>query len=154
MGFVEFAEWYIYRTSDNDTVLRKSKTEHLDGFNYATISSYAHVGDYIRVGGHSFILISADSSGVEVLDCNWGGSYNCMVSKHRIPYSQYSGKTVWISKMYTKSAKGQPGSQNSPTFTITFDLNDGNESQSTKTVVQGGTLDELPLCNFGRWLRL
>ena len=154
MGFVEFAEWYIYRTGDSDTVLRKSQTVHSNGFNYETISSYAHIGDYIRVGadiddpkkgGHSFILINADSSGVEVLDCNWGGSYNCMVSKHRIPYTKYSGRTVWISKMYSKSAGNQTVSSGSTICTITFDPNGGSVSPSTKTVVQGGTLGALPI---------
>ncbi|WP_160667217.1 hypothetical protein [Colidextribacter sp. OB.20] len=106
MGFVEFAEWYIFRANNRDTVLRGSSTKYSNGFNYNTISKNAETGDYIRVNGHSFILISVDSSGVEVLDCNSYSTYNCIVKRHRIEFSNksYAGKTIYISKMYSKSA--------------------------------------------------
>jgi len=102
MGFVEFAEWYIYRVNNSDTVQRTKQTKYVNGFNYNTISQNAHIGDYIRVGGHSVILISADKSGINVLDCNWGNK--CMVSIHRISYSKYAGCDIYISKMSSKSA--------------------------------------------------
>lgn len=105
MGFVEFAEWYIFRANDSDSVLRGSNTKYSNGFNYSTISKNAEIGDYIRVNGHSFILISVDSSGVEVLDCNSYSTYNCIVKRHRIEFSDknYANKTIYISKMYSKS---------------------------------------------------
>lgn len=146
MGFVEFAEWYIFRTNNSDTVLRSGYTFYDNGFNYNTLSKNAHIGDYIRAGGHSFIYISADSTGVNVLDCNWNGSYNCMVDIHKIQYSRYAGETISISKLYSKAAgKGASVSNSSvKTCTITFDPKGGSVSPATKTITAGATLTGLP----------
>lgn len=120
MGFVEFAEWYIFRYDNSDRVLRESSVKYEGGFNYNTIAKNADKGDYIRVSGHSFILISTDSTGVEVLDCNSYSTNNCIVKRHRIEFSNknYSGKTIYISKMSSKIA-GTPvrnsGSVETPT---------------------------------------
>lgn len=104
MGFVNFASWYIFRSDNSDSVGRYYASNKMK-FNYKNVSENAHLGDYLRLGGHSVIFISCDTSGITVLDCNYSGSYNCMVDRHKIPYSTYSSFTV--SKMYSKSS-GRP----------------------------------------------
>lgn len=89
MGFVNFAMWYIFRANDNDSVGRVSSDTM--NFNYENVSKYARVGDYLRLGGqHSVIFIDYNADGITVLDCNYGGEYNCIVQKHTIPYKNYS----------------------------------------------------------------
>ncbi len=139
MGFVEFAEWYIFREDNNDTVLRTKSnqaTKYSNGFNYNTISQNAHIGDYIRVGGHSFIYINADSAGVTMLDCNWNGSYNCMVDIHKINYSKYAGEPIWISKMYSKAA-GNSQTTNKPTSNSPSTLSINSPTHPMGTLKQG-----------------
>ena len=97
-GFAAFAEWYLYRNSTSDTVNVKKIGTYT--FNSANVSSYAQVGDLIRLeasgggSGHSAIIVSWDSSGITVIDSNWSGTYNCLVQKHKIYYSAYGLITI------------------------------------------------------------
>ena len=88
-GFARFAEWYIFKSSNDDTI-----TTDLIGpydFTYNNIVAYAKIGDILRFDDkHSAIYISADSSGVYVMDGNWTGSYNCLITQHTISYSYAS----------------------------------------------------------------
>lgn len=93
LGFANFAEWYIFKSSDTATVSTSNIGTY--NFNYNNVSTYAKIGDIIRLdNSHSVIFISASSSGMYVLDSNYSGSYNCLVSKHNIPYSSYSYFTI------------------------------------------------------------
>lgn len=146
MGFVEFAGWYIFRANNSDTVLRDSNVKYTNGFNYETISKNAAMGDYIRVNGHSFILISVDKSGVEVLDCNSYSTYNCIVKRHRIEFSNksYANKTIYISKLYSKMTGEPVRGTAQPTCVITFDPNGGMVSPTSKTVAAGSAVGSMP----------
>lgn len=153
MGFVEFAEWYIFRADNNDTVQRSSNIKYPKGFNYKTISQNAKTGDYIRANGHSFILISVDTSGIEVLDSNAYSTYNCRVSRHRIEFNNknYSGKTIYISKMASKAVgapvENVPSQNPAPTpttYTVTFNPNGGKVAPASKTVASGADIGSLP----------
>jgi len=93
LGFANFAEWYIFKSSDTSTVSTSNIGTY--NFNYSNVSTYAKIGDIIRLdNSHSVIFISASSSGIYVLDSNYSGSYNCLVAKHNIPYSSYSYFTI------------------------------------------------------------
>ena len=91
-GFAAFAEWYIFRDQNTDSV-RTTFSKKME-FNYSNISAYAQEGDLISLSGtkkdgstagHECIFISADSNGMYVLDSNWGNS--CKVTKHTVYYT-------------------------------------------------------------------
>ncbi len=102
LGFSHFALWYIFKTLDyNTTDTGNMKTKKIGTFSFdaESISQNAKIGDNIRLtksedtgNGHSviFIGVTADETGIEVLDCNWSGAYNCMVSRHTIKFNNYS----------------------------------------------------------------
>ncbi len=93
LGFANFAEWYIFKESNEDIV----STFKVGTYNYncSNVESYAKVGDLIRFDDtHSAIFISGDSTGMYVLDSNYMGSYNCLVEKHNISYNSYSTFTI------------------------------------------------------------
>lgn len=93
-GFASFAEWYVFKTKVTDKVT----TKYVGTFdsNYSNASSYVKVGDLIRFGSsHSGIVISCDSTGIKVLDCNWGNvTYNCQIQIHTVKYSYCSAFTI------------------------------------------------------------
>ena len=101
MGFVEFAEWYIYRANDTDRVRRDNNATISDvPVTYAGITKYANTGDYLWYNGHhAMILVSYDSTGITVLDSNWG--HDCKVQMHKIPYNDSS--SVNICKLYSET---------------------------------------------------
>lgn len=93
-GFASFAEWYIYSSSQSDTVT----TEYIGTFNYNYdgVAKNIRVGDIIRIGDiHSAIVISYDQTGVKVLESNGTGAYNCQVHIRTI---KYSSRTYSISR--------------------------------------------------------
>ena len=94
-GFANFAEWYIFKSSNSSSVNVNKIGSY--SFNYSNMSRYAQPGDLISFDTHYAIFISADSSnGIYVLDSNWAwSSYGqCRVSKHYIPYSSYYTATI------------------------------------------------------------
>lgn len=103
VGFAWFAEWYIFRESDSDTVARFQVGTF--SFDQSNVSAHAIPGDYVYVNGHAAVYLGFNASGIQVLDCNWSGNHNCMVSKHTIYYS-YS-KDITIVRSYSVSA-GRP----------------------------------------------
>lgn len=85
-GFASFAEWYVFHTNKSDKVTTSYVGTY--SYDYANAQKYIKTGDLIRVDdGHSAIAISCNSTGVEVLDSNWSGSYNCQVYIHTIKYT-------------------------------------------------------------------
>mgnify|MGYP002853429158 CR=1 FL=1 len=86
-GFVSFAEWYIFKNSNADTVSTNKIGEF--GFNYTNMSRYAKIGDILRLGGsHSVILIDVRQNDITVLNCNYEiGNGNCKVSVDSIKYN-------------------------------------------------------------------
>ena len=94
-GFANFAEWYIFKSSNSSSVNVNKIGSY--SFNYSNMSRYAQPGDLISFDTHYAIFISADSSnGIYVLDSNWdwGSSGQCHVYKHYIPYSHYNTATI------------------------------------------------------------
>lgn len=73
-GFANFAEWYIFAnscSSDVSTVTIEKKI----ACNYSNAKKVLKKGDIIRIvgswsSGHSAIVLSVNSSGIELLDCN------------------------------------------------------------------------------------
>lgn len=102
-AFAAFAEWYIYSSTTTDKVT----TKYIGSFEFTSDNMVANLrtGDLIRLhktsktgsGSHSAIVISCDTSGVKVLDCNSGiGGTQCEVYIRDIKYSAY--KYVAISR--------------------------------------------------------
>lgn len=86
-GFAAFAEWYVFSSCETDKVT----TQYVGTFasNYENATAYVRTGDLIRFGSrHSAIVISCDSTGIQVLDSNWGiDGYNCQVKMHNVKYN-------------------------------------------------------------------
>ncbi len=134
LGFSHFAEWYIFKSSNTSQVNTTKIGTY--NFNYSNISNYAAVGDILRLNSsHSVIYISADSSGIYVLDCNYGTDYNCMVRKHTISYSSYS--TFTISRATNRTVT--PSS-----YTITFSA-PGAEEDVPSSVTTTSSTYTIPL---------
>lgn len=123
-GFANFAEWYIFKSSNSDQITTDVIGTY--NFNYSNINSYAKKGDVFRLDDkHSVIFISADSSGISVLDCNWSvGSGNCKVEKHTVSYSYASTFTIC-------RAKNRNSIVTSPPSTPTISINAGNRYTPT-----------------------
>lgn len=94
-GFASFAGWYIFKNSNSDSI-RINKLDKME-LTAENVLNYAKVGDIISLSGtkanggtagHEVIFISADETGMEVLDSNWGNS--CKVTIHRINFSYCS----------------------------------------------------------------
>lgn len=124
VGFAWFAGWYIFKADNNDSI-RRSVIGTYD-FTYDSVMKYAHIGDYFRLNGHSVIFINADSSGITVLDCNWGAAgtgYNCIVQKHKISYNW--ANTFTISRMHSVTS-GNSNMSITPTYASTLSINPSN----------------------------
>lgn len=92
-GFAAFAEWYIFAESPSDTVDTYRVGTYT--FDYENVKKYARVGDLMRLdNSHSVIFIEASATGITVLDSNSAGAFNCMVSKHTVPYNHYGKMTI------------------------------------------------------------
>jgi len=92
-GFASFAEWYIFRSSEASTVTTTKIGTF--SFGYETAEETLKVGDLVRFNdSHSAVVISVSEDGVRVIDSNWVGDYNCMVSEHNVKFSSYSSFTV------------------------------------------------------------
>ncbi len=95
LGFANFAEWYIFKDSDSDTV----STANMGSYNYnlENINNCAKIGDILRFdNSHSAIFIRADENGAYVLDSNYNifNKGNCFVDEHYISFSSYKRFTV------------------------------------------------------------
>lgn len=98
VGFVEFAEWYIYRANNSDNV-RRDDSAIVWGvpLTYENISKYAGIGDYLWYNDqHAIILVDYNSAGITVLDSNW--DHDCKVQMHTI---SYNSKKINICKLYS-----------------------------------------------------
>ena len=93
------AHWFIYAQKNTDTV----NEEHIASIkaNQTNFNKYARVGDLLvfrtssdKSNGeysHAAIYTGCTSSGVKVIDSNWGGSSGktCKMQEHTISYSTY-----------------------------------------------------------------
>ena len=102
-GFVNFAEWYIFKTNTSDTV--SADLVKKVAFTKDNMTTYAKIGDAIRwKNSHSFIFIRANASTVTVLDCNWAWN-GSQVQKHEISYD--SGTTADIYRATNRSDQSE-----------------------------------------------
>ena len=96
MGFANFAEWYIFRSSNADVVTTYKVGNR--SYDYNSMRSTLRIGDVLRLDdAHSAIAIDVTAQGVYVLDCNWtnyGQLPSSVVQKHVIPYSFYNNVAV------------------------------------------------------------
>lgn len=101
IGFTMIAHWFIYAQKSTDNIAAKHvATIDLRSSNArATLEKYARVGDMLiyRTAlangnyAHGAIYTGCSSSGITVLDSNWGGSSGptCKMQEHTINYSTY-----------------------------------------------------------------
>ncbi len=104
-GFATFAEWYLFRTRQTDSVTTYKVGS--GSFNYAYVSANAKIGDVARLdNAHSVVIYSITSSGIYVLDCNTrpsGDGSNCRVRKSFWSYGSYSTITLSRANNYSSS---------------------------------------------------
>lgn len=149
-GFASYAQWYIFSQKSTDAITPTLISA--GSFNYNTMQ-YAMPGDAVRLNnsttnsnGHSFIFLSADSTGVTVLDSNWtnSGQYGRnMVWTHRINYSNYPYCVITRASNYNVS-----GSTPS-TPSISFDIT----KPSTYPAYPGATLREGASGDYVRFIQ-
>ncbi len=140
LGFAVFAEWYIFADSNSEQINVIDVNPSNRSFNYSTMQAYAKPGDLLRLsnysngdGGHSVILVSFDSNGITVIDCNYVG--RSLVGYHsHIRYSSYN--YVAISRCDKEPLDPPPVT---PTHTVTFKDGYTGGTISTATVSHGGT---------------
>lgn len=102
-GFANFAGWYLFAQSPMDIV--KFSEVKRGSFSSSTLDE-ALPGDIVAIGKdsstrtHTMIYLSHDSSGVNVLDCNYYlGASSYKICEHKIPYDKGSNwKNVTISR--------------------------------------------------------
>lgn len=139
-GFAAFAGWYIFADSNSEKIKVVDANPSNRSFNYSTMQAYAKPGDILRLdknsngqSGHSVILVSFDSNGITVIDCNYVG--RSLVGYHsRIRYSSYN--YVAISRCDKEPLDPPPVT---PTHTVTFKDGYTGGTISTATVNHGGT---------------
>lgn len=114
-GFANFAHWYIFAQKNTDNLV--STLEFNGACNYSNVSKYARPGDVIQSSslGHSMILVSYDSNGMTVLDCNWGkDTYGgCYVQKHYFNYSQFGTIAITGVQNYNRSSSATSSTSSS-----------------------------------------
>ena len=139
-GFAAFAGWYIFADSNSEKIKVIDANPSNRSFNYSTMQAYAKPGDILRLdknsngqSGHSVILVSFDSNGITVIDCNYVG--RSLVGYHsNISYSSY--KYVAISRCDKEPLDPPPVT---PTHTVTFKDGYTGGTISTATVNHGGS---------------
>ena len=139
-SFAAFAGWYIFADSNSEKIKVIDANPSNRSFNYNTMQAYAKPGDILRLdknsngqSGHSVILVSFDSNGITVIDCNYVG--RSLVGYHsRIRYSSYN--YVAISRCDKEPLDPPPVT---PTHTVTFKDGYTGGTISTATVNHGGT---------------
>ena len=136
-GFATFAEWYIFKNSNSDYIKINELSKM--NLNYSNVVNNAKVGDIIslsgtkpngEIAGHELIFISADSTGMYVLDSNWANS--CLVTKHYINYNYCTYFQI-----------GRATNRNSvapATYTITYNANGGYDAPSPQEKPHGQTV--------------
>ena len=116
-GFAVFAAWYIFRTNDTDKVSTYKVGTYIN--NYSNAIANVKPGDILRYGspkednddyngGHSVVVVSVGTSGINVLDCNWSNAPQCKVQKHTVLYNDYY--TFFTISRVTTSSSGSSGS--------------------------------------------
>lgn len=103
VGFTMIAHWFIYAQKNTDNVAAEHiKTINLNNSTSAksALETYARVGDMLVFKNslsstsytHAAIYTGCTSSGIIVLDSNWGGSSGptCKMQEHTIYYSTYN----------------------------------------------------------------
>ena len=136
-GFANYIHWCIFATYNGDYLT--STLEKTGAFNSSTLS-YARPGDVIRFSsGHSVVYIGHDSSGVDVLDCNWRYSsenyVNCKVHRHTINYSFYPNDTIAITGVTNYDRSLTPA-----TYTVSYNANGGSGAPASQTKTSGVNL--------------
>ena len=139
-GFAAFAGWYIFADSNSEKIKVIDANPSNRSFNYSTMQAYAKPGDILRLSknssgntGHSAILVSFDSNGITVIDCNYVG--RSLVGYHSIKYSS-KYNYVAISRCDKEPLDPPPVT---PTHTVTFKDGYTGGTISTATVNHGGT---------------
>ncbi len=109
-GFAAFAQWYIFKVNNTDYISDVLVTQNA-AWNYDNVIKYCKPGDVLRLGmssnkdRHSAIFISCDSTGVNVLDCNYSG--DCKVSTRKYYYSYWTNFSVSRASNYDVIANGE-----------------------------------------------
>ena len=145
MGFAAFAGWYIFADSNSEKIKVIDANPSNRSFNYSTMQAYAKPGDILRLdknsngqSGHSVILVSFDSNGITVIDCNYATESEqykrSLVQYHVLEYYKYN--YVAISRCDKEPLDPPPVT---PTHTVTFKDGYTGGTISTATVNHGGS---------------
>ncbi len=128
-GFGTFAMWYIFASKSTDDINVK-KIGTIDS-KKANFVAKAKMGDIIRSNeptnssGHTAIFLSAESTGIKVLQSNWGGTNKVTVEV--IKYSKYSKWTI------SRATNYDVDMSSTPTLTMKHHINGG--AIATKYIV-------------------
>lgn len=91
VGFAWFACWYLLRADNTDSVKNRDVVGYVSPINQSTVSAKARVGDYMYINDcHALVYLGCDATGVQVIDCNGTGTYNCQVTRRTIAYKNLS----------------------------------------------------------------
>lgn len=96
-GFACFAQWYLYKESNEDYVTGSCVGQGTWGAEF--LKETAQPGDILRLPAvpHSMIVYAVEEDGVIVLDCNYYyKSEPCRVVLHKLEWKKWSGKTVYV----------------------------------------------------------
>lgn len=106
-GFANYAGWYIYAHRDSSANVSYNKVSIGGKKTYPLTEGNmknAVAGDIIRTAsGHSMVFVNRDSTGINVLDCNYGSSNEDVdiVRYRHVKYSNSTYITLHRAKNYT-----------------------------------------------------
>ena len=131
-GFANFAQWYLFSTSNNDKVTNYRVVDNVM-LTRANLLKYAKPGDIIRYtydiasdSGHSVIFVSANDSNFTVIDCNfrWNGDAKSCVRTHTISYDSTIPMAISRADNYPTAS----------TLTVTYNANGGTPAGNSNQI--------------------
>ena len=143
VGFAMIAHWFIYAQKSTDNLAG----EHIASIDLsnvanakASLDKYARVGDLLvyrstKSNGsfsHVAIYTGYNSSGITVIDSNWGGSSGptCKMQEHTISYGTYR---------YLEITRATNASK-TKTYTVTYNANGGTGAPAAQIKTDGVAL--------------
>ena len=132
-GFANFAMWYVFSSKNSDKVTYDRVVDDVK-LTKSNLQKYAKPGDVIRYSNHSVMLISIDSTGFTVIDCNYrlSGDSHARVRKHTISYSGKDSYTMAISRAQNY--------ETASTLSIHYNANGGSMSSEMLYKISTGGL--------------
>lgn len=103
-GFANFAMWYVFSNNKTDKV--SYSTYKTGTFNSSNVHGIAKPGDVIRLNdSHSAMVISTTSTGVRVIQSNWGTGSDYQANRISIDTISYNNSYYGNKKLIIYRAK-------------------------------------------------